>query len=90
MNNPYETDPVMMLDSFEAFDTSHIVTLIEYINKYTDYLVIALLPKNDASSTIWLSASLKSEWLARSCDSSNCTLVMHPDVFFTLHINTTT
>lgn len=45
----YETVPFMLLDSLEAIDADRIATLIEYIEAYSDYLVVALLPE-DASS----------------------------------------
>jgi len=44
-----ETVPFMLLDSLEAIDSERIATLIEYLNDYTDYLFVALLPE-DASA----------------------------------------
>lgn len=45
----YETLPFMILDSLEAIDTDRITSLIEYVETYTDYLLVALLPA-DAKS----------------------------------------
>jgi len=42
----YETVPFMLLDSMEAIDANRIATLIEYLEGYTRYLVVALLPED--------------------------------------------
>ena len=44
----YETVPFMLLDSLEAIDADRIATLIEYLEGYSDYLVVALLPEDAA------------------------------------------
>jgi DNA repair exonuclease SbcCD ATPase subunit len=45
----YETVPFMLLDSLEAIDSERIATLVDYLDDYTGYLVVALLPE-DASA----------------------------------------
>ncbi|WP_101298430.1 archaea-specific SMC-related protein [Halegenticoccus soli] len=45
----YETVPFILLDSLEAIDSDRIAALLEYIDDYADYLVVALLPE-DASA----------------------------------------
>jgi DNA repair exonuclease SbcCD ATPase subunit len=45
----HETVPVMLLDSLEALDADRIATLIEYIEEYAEYLVVALLPEDAAA-----------------------------------------
>ncbi|MFO7926740.1 MAG: archaea-specific SMC-related protein [Halobacteriota archaeon] len=45
----YETVPFMLLDSLEAIDSDRIATLIEYVEGFSEYLVVALLPE-DASA----------------------------------------
>lgn len=42
----YEEIPFMLLDSSEAIDADHIVTLVEYLAEYTDYLLVVLLSKD--------------------------------------------
>jgi DNA repair exonuclease SbcCD ATPase subunit len=42
----YESVPFMLLDSLEAIDSNRIATLIEYLEEYADYLVVALLPED--------------------------------------------
>ena len=42
----YETVPFMLLDSMEAIDANRIATLLEYLEGYTRYLVVALLPED--------------------------------------------
>jgi len=41
--------PFMLLDSVEAIDPDRIVTLVEYLEEYTEYLVVALLPEDAAA-----------------------------------------
>lgn len=41
-----ETVPFMLLDSLEAIDSDRIATLIDYLSKHTEYLVVALLPED--------------------------------------------
>lgn len=45
----YETVPFMLLDSLEAIDSARIATLIEYLQGYSEYLVVALLPEDAAA-----------------------------------------
>lgn len=45
----YETIPIMVLDSLEAFDSERIADLVDYLGEYTEYLFVALLPE-DASA----------------------------------------
>ena len=45
----HETVPFMLLDSIEAIDSDRIVTLVEYLEEYTEYLVVALLPEDAAA-----------------------------------------
>lgn len=45
----YETVPFMLLDSLEAIDSNRIATLIDHLEAYSDFLVVALLPE-DASA----------------------------------------
>ena len=45
----YEKVPFILLDSLEAIDSERIATLVDYIQDYSDYLVVALLPE-DASA----------------------------------------
>jgi len=40
----HETVPFMLLDSLEALDAERIAALVEYLEPYPDYLVVALLP----------------------------------------------
>jgi DNA repair exonuclease SbcCD ATPase subunit len=42
----HETAPFMLLDSLEAIDSDRIATLIDYLEEYTEYLVVALLPED--------------------------------------------
>ena len=42
----HETVPFILLDSIEAIDSDRIVTLIEYLEEYSAYLVVALLPED--------------------------------------------
>jgi len=45
----YETVPFMLLDSLEAIDSERIATLVEYLEEYAPYLVVALLPEDAAA-----------------------------------------
>jgi len=45
----YEEVPFILLDSLEAIDSDRIATLVEYIQGYADYLVVALLPEDAAA-----------------------------------------
>jgi len=45
----YEELPFMLLDSLEAIDAKRIATLVEYLNDYTGYLLVALLPEDAAA-----------------------------------------
>jgi chromosome segregation ATPase len=45
----YDEVPFMLLDSLEAIDSSRIARLVEYLEGFSDYLLIALLPE-DAES----------------------------------------
>jgi len=45
----HETVPFMLLDSIEAVDSDRIVTLVEYLEEYTEYLIVALLPEDAAA-----------------------------------------
>lgn len=45
----YESVPFMLLDSLEAIDSDRIAALIEYVEGFSEYLVVALLPE-DASA----------------------------------------
>jgi len=45
----YETVPFMLMDSLEAIDSDRIAALIEYVEGFSDYLVVALLPEDAAA-----------------------------------------
>jgi DNA repair exonuclease SbcCD ATPase subunit len=45
----YEHCPFMLLDSVEAIDADRLAELIEYVQGYSDYLVIALLAEDAAA-----------------------------------------
>ncbi|WP_336328589.1 archaea-specific SMC-related protein [Halovenus sp. HT40] len=45
----HEKVPFMLLDSLEAIDSERIAILISYLEDYTEYLIVALLPE-DASA----------------------------------------
>jgi chromosome segregation ATPase len=45
----YEKVPFMLLDSLEAIDSERIAKLVDYIQEYADYLVIALLTEDAAA-----------------------------------------
>ena len=42
----HEIVPFMLLDSLEAIDSERIATLVEYLEEYSVYLVVALLPED--------------------------------------------
>ncbi len=42
----YETVPFMLPDSVEAINADRIATLVEYLDGYGEYLVVALLPED--------------------------------------------
>jgi len=42
----YETVPFMLLDSLEAIDTHRIAVPVEYLEEYSEYLVVVLLPED--------------------------------------------
>jgi len=46
----YDEVPFMLLNSLEAIDASRIARLIEYVEEYSDYLVVALLLKTPRRS----------------------------------------
>lgn len=45
----YEVLPFILLDSLEAIDSERIAALVEYLDDYADYLVVALLPEDAAA-----------------------------------------
>lgn len=45
----YETVPFMLLDSLEAIDSERIAALVEYVEGFSEYLVVALLPEDAAA-----------------------------------------
>jgi DNA repair exonuclease SbcCD ATPase subunit len=49
VHDVHETVPFILLDSLEAIDSQRIATLIDYLQEYVEYLVVALLPE-DASA----------------------------------------
>jgi len=49
VHDVHETIPFVLLDSIEAIDANRIATLIEYMEEYAEYLIVALLPE-DADS----------------------------------------
>lgn len=42
----HEIVPFMLLDSLESIDSERIATLVEYLEEYSAYLVVALLPED--------------------------------------------
>ena len=44
----HESMPFMLLDSIEAIDSQRIATLVDYLDEYADFLVVALLPEDAA------------------------------------------
>jgi len=45
----HESIPFMLLDSIEAIDSDRIGTLVDYLDEYAPYLVVALLPEDAAA-----------------------------------------
>lgn len=45
----HEEVPFILLDSLEAIDSDRIARLIEYLQEYSEYLVVALLPEDAAA-----------------------------------------
>lgn len=45
----YKTVPFMLLDSVEAIDADRIATLVKYLEEYSEYLIVALLPEDAAA-----------------------------------------
>jgi len=45
----YKTVPFVVLDSLEAIDSERIATLVQYLDDYTGYLLVALLPEDAAA-----------------------------------------
>lgn len=45
----HETLPFILLDSLEAIDSDRIAALVEYLQEYAGYLVVALLPEDAAA-----------------------------------------
>lgn len=49
VHDVYETVPFILIDSIEAIDADRIAGLIDYLEEYADYLVVALI-EEDATS----------------------------------------
>ena len=49
VHDVYETVPFMLLDSIEAIDSDRIADLVDYLEGYADYLVVALLEEDSAA-----------------------------------------
>lgn len=49
VHNVYETLPFLLLDSLEAIDAERIAKLVDYLQEYAEYLVVALLPEDAAA-----------------------------------------
>jgi DNA repair exonuclease SbcCD ATPase subunit len=49
VHDVHETVPFILLDSLEAIDSQRIATLIDYLQEYVAYLVVALLPEDAAA-----------------------------------------
>lgn len=45
----YDVIPFILLDSLEAIDSIRIAALVEYVQEYVAFLVVALLPDDAAS-----------------------------------------
>ena len=45
----YETVPFILLDSLEAIDSDRIAALVEYVEGFSEHLVVALLPEDAAA-----------------------------------------
>jgi chromosome segregation ATPase len=48
-HNVYEEVPFILLDSLEAIDSVRIARLVDYMQEYAEYLVVALLPEDAAA-----------------------------------------
>jgi hypothetical protein len=46
VHDVHERVPVMLLDSLEAIDSERIADLVGYLETFTEYLVVALLPED--------------------------------------------
>lgn len=49
VHDVYEAVPFMILDSLEAIDSNRIAALIDYLDDYCEYLLVALLPEDAAA-----------------------------------------
>lgn len=49
VHDVYETVPFMLLDSIEAIDSNRIAKLVDYLEEYAEYLVVALLEEDAAA-----------------------------------------
>lgn len=45
----YEDVPFMLPDSLEAIDSERIASLVTYLESFSDYLLVALLPEDAAA-----------------------------------------
>lgn len=45
----YDEVPFILLDSLESIDSERIASLVEYLQQYSEYLVVALLPEDAAA-----------------------------------------
>jgi hypothetical protein len=46
VHDVHETLPYILLDSMEAIDSNRIAAVVEYLQEYADYLVVAHLPED--------------------------------------------
>jgi chromosome segregation ATPase len=49
VHDVHEIAPVVLLDSLEALDSERLAELVGYLQEYTDYLIVALLPEDAAA-----------------------------------------
>lgn len=49
VHNVHEEMPFILLDSLEAIDSERIAQLVEYLEQYASYIVVALLPEDAAA-----------------------------------------
>lgn len=49
VHDVHERVPFMLLDSLEALDSERIAVLVEYLEQYAPYIVVALLPEDAAA-----------------------------------------
>ena len=49
VHDVHEVVPFMLLDSLEAIDSARIAGLVDYLQEYASYLVVALLPEDAAA-----------------------------------------